>query len=160
MFNLTTRKKRISFPISMFHTRTPQYDIGGMMYDFTADPLYPNEISVKENEMVYIVKDDLSPWTRIQKIKTKETGIVPRHYIKFMKPIALVKRKPVAEVLYDFTAVDFDEISVKQGTKLYVLDNDHADWTYVQVVSSTKDIAGYVPRQYIKILRPPLSQRF
>lgn len=50
-------------------------------------------------------------------------------------------------VLFDFEAVQEDDVSVQQGERVVVLNNDDADWYWVK----TKDgREGFTPKEYLQ----------
>ncbi|KAJ2451815.1 cytoskeletal protein binding protein [Coemansia sp. RSA 2336] len=67
-----------------------------------------------------------------------------------------------AKVLYDFTSDDSDELSVKEGDTVLVLDKSDSDWWQVRELP-TNGRAGLVPAAYVEIqpveALPPVPKR-
>lgn len=58
----------------------------------------------------------------------------------------------VGNVLYDFEAKYSNEMSVKKDENVYIVNDDEPGWTRVRRIRTKEE--GYIPRSYIKFLRP------
>jgi hypothetical protein len=58
----------------------------------------------------------------------------------------------VAIALYDYTPLESEELEIKEGDNLIVLDDTDSDWWLVKIVSK-KGGEGLVPKTYIEVFK-------
>ncbi|CAG8525283.1 6604_t:CDS:10, partial [Racocetra fulgida] len=118
------------------------------LYDYTAQN--DDEISFKEDDILYILENDDDEWwkakLKIEKSEDDENapegpiGIVPSNYIQE------AECKSVLKAVYDYEAQSNEELSFKEEDIFYLYDKDDPDWYLVKF----NDVFGYVPANYIE----------
>ena len=61
--------------------------------------------------------------------------------------------------IYDFSASNSEEVSIKQGDLLIIIDASDPDWSLVDVKSSFEACSGLVPKTYIEPAQPKYQVR-
>ncbi|AAS51492.2 ACR266Wp [Eremothecium gossypii ATCC 10895] len=110
------------------------------------------------NSIVLLRQDDGSGWVKIRNASTQQEGLVPSTYVEINEhhsigkpvPRAPPPRKGAAPLktvtaIYDYSAQDDDEISIRAGDVIKVLRGDTGNgWTYGEVNGSK----GLFPSNY------------
>jgi len=68
-----------------------------------------------------------------------------------MKPVVA---KPMAKALYEYTATQSDELDLKEGDKVELLDSTHPDWW----MGTIKGRTGVFPASYVEKLAAPIQK--
>ncbi|CAG8451685.1 14647_t:CDS:10 [Acaulospora colombiana] len=113
-------------------------------YDYSAQDI--EEISFKEDDVLYILENDDDEWWKAKlKIAKEEdeegpVGVVPSNYIKEAEYSAVLK------AIYDYNAQSDEELTFKEDDVLYLYDKDDPDWYLVK----HNDVFGFVPAPYVE----------
>lgn len=148
-FRKKIRNQDIGLPFGNFDTRTPRHDLAMIKYDFYAED--SGELTVKQGDVVNVLKVKRDDWTLVSTAMNKKVGHVPTQYLYFIKPEREKREIKIAEAIHNFNARNPVEMTVRKGDKLFVMD-ERGEWVYVKLVSSTKNIKGYVPRSFLVFL--------
>ncbi|CAG8513808.1 2519_t:CDS:10, partial [Dentiscutata heterogama] len=117
------------------------------LYDYTAQN--DDEISFKEDDILYILENDDEEWwkakLKIEKNGDENTeegqiGLVPSNYIQE------AECKNVLKAVYDYESQSDEELSFKEDDILYLYDKDDSDWYLVKF----NDVFGYIPANYVE----------
>ncbi|KAG2219913.1 hypothetical protein INT45_008550, partial [Circinella minor] len=115
------------------------------LYDYKAQS--DEELTFKEDNILYILdKDDDPDWWKAQ-LKTVSLeevgpiGLVPANYIDEAEPIGTI------EALYDYTALQDEELSFKENDIMVLYENDDEDWFLAKEKGGS---IGLVPSNYIQ----------
>ncbi|KAF7732290.1 cytoskeletal protein binding protein [Apophysomyces ossiformis] len=114
------------------------------LYDYDAQT--EEELSFKEDDILYILEKDDDDWWKAQlKIPSLEqigpVGLIPANYITEADSIGAVK------ALYDYQAQQEEELTIKEDDILILYENDDPDWF---LVKSEQGHIGLVPSNYIE----------
>ncbi|KAI7850276.1 hypothetical protein BDC45DRAFT_609014 [Circinella umbellata] len=115
------------------------------LYDYKAQS--DEELTFKEDNILYILdKDDDPEWWKAQlkPVSLEEVGpigLVPANYIDEAEPIGTI------EALYDYTALQDEELSFKENDIMILYENDDEDWFLAKEKGGS---IGLVPSNYIQ----------
>lgn len=125
---------------------------GTVLYDFQAES--KSELSLKEGQVVTnitIIDDD---WW--QGTVDGASGMFPKTFVELSdapsskipsKAIQTMSSKfPTASVLYDFTAVNSEEISLSEGQQVFIVTENIDDWTKVRTSDGSE---GLCPTDFL-----------
>ncbi|KAJ6599097.1 hypothetical protein DFH09DRAFT_1130110 [Mycena vulgaris] len=116
-------------------------------YDYDPDPGAEDEISIKENQILFLKERVDQDWWRVKvKGESQEedspVGLVPAAYVEPADHTSVVK------ALYDYEASAPGELSITEDQVLLVFDTEE-DWLLVQT-DEDGGKAGFVPANYVE----------
>ncbi|KAJ7700053.1 hypothetical protein B0H17DRAFT_1048381 [Mycena rosella] len=116
-------------------------------YDYDPDPGAEDEISIKENQLLFLKERVDQDWWRVKvKGESQEddspVGLVPAAYVEPADHTSVVK------ALYDYEANAPGELSITEDQVLLVFDTEE-DWLLVQT-DEDGGKAGFVPANYVE----------
>ncbi|KAJ9049271.1 cytoskeletal protein binding protein [Entomophthora muscae] len=103
------------------------------------------ELSFEEEAIIYIWDDSNEEWWRAslemaQNESELVTGLIPYNYVEEMEHLCK------ARALYDYEALNNDELSFKEGAEFLVYQKDGEDWMMVNY----NGVFGFVPQSYVE----------
>lgn len=116
-----------------------------------------DEVSVAAGQALEVVDyDDGSGWTMVRTLDTNQQGLVPTSYIEItdkkkgpsVPPKRGAKRVQYVEALYDYAADGEDELAIKAGDRIVLIqdDTDGSGWTEGEL----DGVKGLFPTAYVK----------
>ncbi|KAI8341915.1 hypothetical protein BC941DRAFT_369299 [Chlamydoabsidia padenii] len=123
------------------------------LYDY--EPQTDEEVSFKEDDILYILENDDPDWWKAQ-LKTTSldqvgpVGLVPSNYIDEAEPIGTVK------AIFDYQAQQEEELSFHEDDILVLYENDDPDWF---LVKSREGHIGLAPSNYIETISSDLGAK-
>ncbi|ORX52418.1 hypothetical protein DM01DRAFT_1384111 [Hesseltinella vesiculosa] len=112
------------------------------LYDYEART--PDEISIQENDIIYIVEKEDDEWWKGELKQGDEpgpVGLVPASYVEEVTPVGMVRAE------FDYDAQQEEELSIIEGQEMWVYERDDPDWFLVKL--DTGDL-GLVPSNYVQ----------
>ncbi|KAK3816515.1 MAG: SLA1 homology domain 1, SHD1-domain-containing protein [Benniella sp.] len=113
-----------------------------VLFDYEAKT--EEELTIKENDVLYILEDDDPGWWKAQ-LKTAnpndlQVGLVPSNYVEPLPSIGAVLG------LYSYQAATEEELTFEEGDTLTLYEQDNPDWFLV----GNGFQVGFVPRNYVE----------
>ncbi|KAI9361641.1 hypothetical protein DFJ73DRAFT_813842 [Zopfochytrium polystomum] len=112
------------------------------LYDYDAQT--DEDLTFKDGAVLLVIDDsDEDWWTCKERVNDAfsdgKEGLAPAAYIQELDP------KVVATALYDYTARTDEEVTMMQGAKVLVYENEDPEWWFVRIDNE----AGLVPASYL-----------
>ncbi|KAI8081130.1 hypothetical protein BDF21DRAFT_339095 [Thamnidium elegans] len=111
-------------PTTPNNTYTPPSAVEGAelrsVYSYEAQNA--DELSIAEGDLLHIVEhDDGSGWIKAQ--LGNKIGLIPANYVEYLDD-----GRSTVVALYDFEAVNVEELNIKQGDMIIVTNKDDSGW--------------------------------
>jgi hypothetical protein len=88
----------------------------------------------------------------VKETERSRTNSVAKSQSPAVQRAPLLLSSIVAIALYDYTPIESEELEIKEGDNLIVLDDSDSDWWLVKIVSK-KGGEGLVPKTYIEVFK-------
>jgi len=123
------------------------------IYDYTAGN--PDELTIKEGDILTIESQDENGWCKGRALDGKE-GLFPFSYVEFLDEAATIaanKANPSlapklkAKVIYNYDAVNEDELTIRVNDVICDVDNTRTDGWWVGKLGKR----GLFPKDYVQL---------
>ena len=123
-------------------------------------PRKDSELGFKEGDLLHVVNNDDREWWlagQIGCIPCNYVSLVSNGYVNLQGISAnnSTLSYPLFIVKYDYMSRTKDDLNIKKGDLLYIIDNDDDGWWLARIKDSSKE--GYIPSSYVKEYKSSLD---